>query len=62
MERINAYTTRNAFGDAVVDIEGMAVDLITVAKMGKMPLEVFLNNIRLTWDKVEVTITPPPSN
>ena len=57
MNRLNAYTRPAPDGRGVIiDIEGMAVDLITAAKAGHMSKEEFLSNIESTWDAVIVEL------
>lgn len=59
MERINAYTTSNKYGDCVIDVEGMVVDLITIAKADNKTLDELFIFIKEIWPEVHVEITRP---
>ena len=55
MERLNAYSTRVP-GGTKVDVEGMAVDLVSVMKAFGCPRHEFLELMAQTWDSVEVAV------
>jgi hypothetical protein len=59
MERLNAYSSPTPNGGVNVDTEGMAVDLITVLKMGGITKQQFLDFMSTTFDAVEVKISIP---
>lgn len=56
MERLQAYTTPMPGGGVKVDVEGIAVDLITVCKADSMSKAKFLALMALTWDEVHVEV------
>jgi hypothetical protein len=56
MERIQAYSSPTSEGGIHVDTEGMAVDLITVMKVGGYTKEMFTTMISELWDQVEVEV------
>jgi hypothetical protein len=59
MEGINAYSRRSPDGGITVDVERMAVDLITVMKAAGATKEIFLDMIGRTFDEVTVNVTIP---
>lgn len=61
MERLNAYSRKVQGGGISVDIEGMAVDLVTVCKAGGMSGHTFRDLMLELWTKVEVEVTIPKS-
>jgi hypothetical protein len=60
--RLNAYSTPLPDGGAVIDAEGMAIDLIIALKMAGCPREEFLRRLPQLWDEIEVEVIPPLSN
>lgn len=61
MERINAYSRPDGKGGIIVDLEGMAVDVVTVAKGAGYDREQFLANMAQTFDEVQVEVTRAPT-
>lgn len=61
MERINAYSTPTQDGGVSVDVEAMAVDLVTVFKAGGFPKADFLDWISEIFDNTQVQISIPNS-
>lgn len=61
MKNIAKYT-RPDKGGITVDIEQMAVDLVTVAKAAQIGREEFLHNLGRVYDSVEVKVTRPGAN
>ena len=58
--RIDAYTKPSLDGKGVsIDVEGMAVDLITVMKANGLTRESFIEGMGQFWDAIEVQVTPP---
>jgi hypothetical protein len=59
MEGINAYSRPSPDGGITVDVERMAVDLITVMKASGATKELFLDMIGRTFDEVSVNVRIP---
>lgn len=62
MERLNAYSTPDGQGGVRVDLEGLAVDLVTVAKAAGYDRVSFLACVAQTYDDVHVEVTRPPND
>jgi hypothetical protein len=59
MEGINAYSRRSPDGGITVDVERMAVDLITVMKAAGADKDTFLDMLGRTFDEVKVEVRIP---
>ncbi len=59
MKRINAYSKPSGDGGVAVDIEGLLVDGVMVAKAGGMTWDDWLKLNQEIWRGVEVEVTIP---
>jgi hypothetical protein len=57
--RVNAYTRPDAKGGVIVDVQGMARDLVMVLKWNMMPKEEFTALMDQMWDDVHVERVQP---
>lgn len=62
MQNIGKYSKPDPRGGVVIDLEQMAVDLVTVAKAGQIDREEFLRNLGRVYDTVQVKVERPGEN
>jgi hypothetical protein len=59
LSRLSAYSTALPNGDSAIDIEGLALDLISICKGAEMTSAEFAEFMTAIWAGVEVRVKFP---